>query len=81
MAAMRLRGTPLPPGWLAAVHGLAAASGLVALLAAVVGHDASTTAKLACAAVVTNGTTARWNRFIRTTRRKKACSRWRGPGT
>ncbi|MFL6228451.1 MAG: hypothetical protein ACJ741_06695 [Pyrinomonadaceae bacterium] len=38
MAAMRLSGRELPPMGLAIVHGLFAASGLVALIVALVGH-------------------------------------------
>lgn len=35
MAVMRLQGKPLPPLWLAAVHGVIAASGLVMLVMAI----------------------------------------------
>ncbi len=47
LAGMRLKGTEIPPTWLAIVHGLAAASGLVALIAAVMGSGAPSTATIA----------------------------------
>ncbi len=40
MAAIRLGGTPLPPLWLAIVHGLFAAAGLIVLIIAVAGGAA-----------------------------------------
>jgi glucose uptake protein GlcU len=47
MAIMRLTGRELPPMGLAIVHGLFAASGLVALLFVVVGRSVSTQATIA----------------------------------
>lgn len=47
MAVMRLRGRELPPMGLAIVHGLFAASGLVALIFFVVGRSAPTQAIIA----------------------------------
>ncbi len=47
MAAMRLRGRELPPMGLALVHGLFAASGLIALIFFVVGRTVSTQAMVA----------------------------------
>lgn len=47
MAVMRLRGKDLPPMALALIHGLFAASGLIALLVAVIGVNASTSARIA----------------------------------
>lgn len=47
MAGMRLTGRELPPMGLAIVHGLFAASGLVALLFVVVGRSVSTQATIA----------------------------------
>ena len=47
LAGMRLKGTELPPMWLAVVHGLAAASALVALVVAVMGSGAPSTATIA----------------------------------
>jgi hypothetical protein len=47
LAGMRLKGTELPPLWLAIVHGLAAASALVALVVAVMGSGAPSTANIA----------------------------------
>jgi hypothetical protein len=47
LAGMRLSGKEVPPMWLAVVHGLVAASGLVALVVAVLGAGAPTTATIA----------------------------------
>ena len=47
MAIMRLTGRELPPMALALVHGLFAASGLVALLVAVIGVNVPTQARIA----------------------------------
>ena len=47
MAFMRLSGRELPPMALAIVHGLFAASGLIALLVAVIGANASTETQIA----------------------------------
>lgn len=52
MAFMRLSGKELPPMGLAIVHGLFAAAGLVALLVAVVGANASTQSQIALAGFV-----------------------------
>ncbi len=52
MAIMRLTGRELPPMGLAIVHGLFAASGLVALLVAVIGANAPTQAKIAAGGFV-----------------------------
>lgn len=41
LAGQRLSGQPLPPTWLAIVHGLVAATGLVVLIVAVSGTGAS----------------------------------------
>ena len=47
MAVMRLTGRELPPMAIALVHGLFAASGLIALLVAVIGVNAPTSARIA----------------------------------
>lgn len=52
MAIMRLTGRELPPMGLAIVHGLFAASGLVALLMAVIGINAPTQANIAAGGFV-----------------------------
>jgi hypothetical protein len=52
MAAMRFGGRELPPMGLAIVHGLFAASGLVALVVAVLGANASTAAYVSLAGFV-----------------------------
>ena len=52
MAAMRFRGRELPPMGLAIVHGLFAASGLVMLIIAVLGENASTASYVALAGFV-----------------------------
>ncbi len=52
MAVMRFMGRELPPMGLAIVHGLFAASGLVALLVAVVGANAPTQTNIAAGGFV-----------------------------
>ncbi len=52
MAVMRLTGRELPPMGLAVVHGLFAASGLIALLVAVIGANAPTQATVAAGGFV-----------------------------
>jgi hypothetical protein len=47
MAFMRLGGKELPPMAIALVHGLFAASGLIALLVAIIGVNAPTSARIA----------------------------------
>ncbi len=47
LAGLRLSGKELPPMWLAIVHGLVAATGLVLLIAAVAGATVPTLAKVA----------------------------------
>jgi hypothetical protein len=49
LAAIRLRGTALPPMWLALVHGAVAAAGLVALILAVVNAQVPPAARTALA--------------------------------
>jgi FtsH-binding integral membrane protein len=47
MAAIRLRGAPLPPAWLAMLHGFVAAAGLTLLVFAVLTDVVAATAKVA----------------------------------
>jgi hypothetical protein len=47
LAGMRLSGKELPPLWLAVIHGLAAAAGLVLLIIAVMGSGVPSTATIA----------------------------------
>jgi hypothetical protein len=47
LAGLRLSGRELPPLWLAIVHGLAAATGLIMLIVAVIGSAASAQARWA----------------------------------
>ncbi len=52
MAIMRFTGRELPPMGLAVIHGLFAASGLIALLVAVIGANAPTQATIAAGGFV-----------------------------
>jgi hypothetical protein len=47
LAGIRLAGTPLPPTWIALVHGAVAATGLVLLISVVIGHDVDQLVKVA----------------------------------
>lgn len=49
MAVIRFRGNPAPPLWLAAVHGLVAAAGLVTLIATVTRQNVPATALVSLA--------------------------------